>query len=245
VFLIGFPRSGTTLLDTFLLGHPAVQVVEERSTLRGVDALFSRYETLPNLGSTAIDRLRARYFEDLAGFAPPCPGGVVIDKFPLYMHRVPLIHRLFPEARFILALRHPLDVVLSCFITNFKLNPAMANFLDLEKAARLYDLSFDYLERCRALLPLNVHVVRYEALVADQEAELRPLLDFLGLPWHGPVLDHRKAAEERGNIRTASYAQVTEGIYDRARGRWTRYRDQLAPVIPILEPWIEKLGYSL
>ena len=245
VFLIGFPRSGTTLLDTFLLGHPTVQVVEERPTLRGVDSQLGSYTRLPDLAAAEIGRLRERYFRDLAAFASPRPGGTVIDKFPLYMNRVPLIHRLFPDARVILALRHPLDVVLSCYITNFKLNHAMSNFLDLGDAAALYDLSFTYLEKCRELLPLQIHVVRYEELIADQESVLRPLLDYLGLPWHGPALDHVPAAAGRGHIPTASYAQVTEGIYDRARGRWTRYRDQLAPVIPIIEPWIEKLGYSL
>lgn len=99
--------------------------------------------------------------------------------------------------------------------------------------------------RARELLPLDVHEVRYERLIADPAAELRPLLAFLGLPWDARVLDNRAAARTRDYIRTASYAQVAEPIYRRAAGRWQRYRAELEPVLPILAPWAEWLGYPL
>ena len=83
--------------------------------------------------------------------------------------------------------------------------------------------------------PLNVHTVRYEAMVEDLEGEIRPLLDFLGLEWDPRVLDHQKTARERGTIRTFSYAQVTEKIYTRAQGRWLRYRQYFATALPVLE----------
>ena len=127
----------------------------------------------------------------------------------------------------------------------FDLNPAMANFLDLEDAARLYDLALSFWERARAILPLQVHMLRYEALVEDKHAEMRALLAFLGLPWDARVLDNQATAAARGPIITPSYAQVAQPIYQRARGRWERYRAELAPVLPILAPWAEKLGYSL
>ena len=82
-------------------------------------------------------------------------------------------------------------------------------------------------------------------MVEDLEGEMRPLLAFLGLDWDPKVLDNRAAAAGRDYIRTASYAQVAEPIYRRAAGRWTRYRDQLAPVLPILAPWAERLGYEM
>jgi hypothetical protein len=95
------------------------------------------------------------------------------------------------------------------------------------------------------LLPLRVHRIRYERMVEDLAGEMRPLLDFLGLPWDEKVLDNQAAAAGRGHVRTASYSQVSEPIYRRAAGRWERYRDQLAPVLPILAPWAARMGYDM
>ncbi len=160
------------------------------------------------------------------------------------MNLLPIIHRLFPNARVILALRHPCDVVFSCYAANFKLNDAMPNFLRLDTAAELYDLSFRYFEKTRELFDMPVHIVRYENVVADPEAELKPLLEFLGLAWDDQVVDHEATAARRGRIKTASYAQVAEPLYQRSAGRWQNFRKQLEPVLPVLEPWISKFGYS-
>ncbi|MFZ1367260.1 sulfotransferase, partial [Sphingorhabdus sp.] len=137
------------------------------------------------------------------------------------------------------------DVVLSCYMQNFKPTEAMSSFLDLTNASRTYDRIFGYWEQCQSVLPLDVHMLRYEAMVEDVESELRPLFDFLGLDWDPSVLDHQKTARERGYIRTPSYAQVTEKIYSSASGRWQRYRNYMNEVLPILEPWVQKYDYSL
>jgi hypothetical protein len=130
-------------------------------------------------------------------------------------------------------------------MANFQLNRAMVSFTDLDEAARLYDAAFEVWTRATSLLPVRVHIVRYERMVEDLESEMRALLDFLGLAWNAKVLDNRGAAARRDYIRTASYAQVAEPIYGRAAGRWERYRAELAPVLPILAPWAERLGYSI
>ncbi len=161
------------------------------------------------------------------------------------MNAVPLIRRLFPDARIILALRHPCDVVLSCYVTNFRLNDGMSNFVKLDTAAELYDISFAYLERVQQLMPTPTHRVVYENVVADRDRELRALFDFLGLDWHDAVLDHETTARGRGRIKTASYAQVVEPIYNRSAGRWRNYRKHLDPILPILRPWAEKFGYEI
>jgi tetratricopeptide (TPR) repeat protein len=233
VFILGFPRSGTTLLDTLLLNLPQLHVLEELPVLDAVEQI-----------SGDSNRLRERYFEVLAELAPPGPGQIVVDKFPLHMARAPLIHRLFPDARIVFVERHPCDAVLSCFMANFQLNHAMRAFTDLEEAALLYDAAMGAWTRARERLPLDVHPIRYERMVEDLEGEMRPLLAFLGLDWDPKVLDNKAAAAGRDYIRTASYAQVAEPIYRRAAGRWERYRDQLAPVLPILAPWAERLGYE-
>ncbi len=243
-FLLGFPRSGTTLLDTMLMGHPRVAVLEERPPVARIEAEIGGMARLAALSAVDVARLRDLYFEEAAKHVDFGPDTLLIDKFPLHLNKVPYIHRLFPDARFILALRHPCDVVLSCFITNFRLNSAMSNFLDLGTTAEVYDLSFGFWEQARAIMPVSSHAVRYEDMVADVEATLRPLFDYLGLDWTEEAMDHRKTAASRGVIATASYAQVTEPIYQRAKGRWERYRDQLAPVMPVLEPWVKKHGYA-
>ena len=245
VFIVGFPRSGTTLLDTLLMNVPDFQVLEELPILREVEAALGDEANLATLTSEDANALRARYFDALDILAPPAgQGRTVVDKHPLHMTRMPVIHRIFPNAKVILVERHPCDAVLSCFMSNFQLNYGMRGFTELEEAARTYDVVFDAWTRAEALLPLNVHRVRYERMVEDLEGEMRALLDFLGLRWDPAVLDNRASAAARGHVRTASYSQVTEPIYKRSAGRWERYRDQMAPVLPILAPWAERMGYT-
>lgn len=244
VFLVGFPRSGTTLLDTMLMAHPDIEVMEEEPALKKAIDVLGAVERLPTAGDDEIRAAREAYFDYAASVTPLAPGKLLIDKNPLTMNLLPFIRRLFPDARIILALRHPCDVVLSCFMANFKLNDGMANFLRLETTAELYDLSFGYYERVQAAAPLPTHKVVYENVVADRETELRALFGFLGLDWHEAVMEHEKTAQKRGRIKTASYSQVVEPIYTRASGRWQNYRKHLEPVMPVLDPWIRKLGYS-
>lgn len=245
VFLVGFPRSGTTLLDTMLMGHPKIEVLEEEPAIRHASKLFPRVTDLPKADDETIRAAREIYWKVAQSLTPLKPGNLLIDKNPLTMNALPLVRRLFPDARIILALRHPCDVVLSCYITNFRANDGMASFLRLDTAAELYDLSFRYFERARQLLDLPVHQVVYERVVADRESELKSLFGFLDLDWHDAVLAHEETAKGRGRIKTASYAQVVEPIYTRAAGRWQNYRKHLEPVLPILAPWAERFGYEL
>ena len=140
--------------------------------------------------------------------------------------------------------RHPYDVVLSCFMANFTLNQAMRSFTSLEEAARTYDAVFRSWERGKSLFPVDWQAVRYERLVDDAEAELRPVVEWLGLEWSSAIVDHTETAKTRGRVRTASYSQIGEKLYTRARYRWRGYATHLAPVMPILRPWAEKMGYE-
>ena len=245
VFLVGFPRSGTTLLDTILMGHPDTVVLEEQPPLNLVDKALGGLQALAELDEAAIIESRRSYFDEVEKIHPLPEGAMLIDKSPLFLHKVPLIARIFPKARYILALRHPCDVILSCYMSNFRLNTAMANFLDLKDAAAFYDLTFRHWEHASALFPVDAKTVVYERLVEDVAGEVRPLFDWLGLDWRDEALDHQSTAKSRGLITTASYSQVTEPIYKRAAGRWERYRVHLEPIFPIVKPWVEKFGYSL
>ena len=242
IFLVGFPRSGTTLLDTMLMGQPELSVLEERPMIARL--MKSLGDTDPaDLSSADIAKLRGAYFDAARGYGWD-DARWLVDKHPLNMVRAPLIHRLFPRARFILAERHPCDVVLSCFMANFQLNFAMRSFASLEEAARTYVAVFSAWERARALLPIEAHPVRYERLVEDTRAELEPLVEWLGLDWHDNLLAHTETAKARGRVRTASYSQIGEKLYTRASGRWRRYAERLEPAMPLLAPWAERMGYE-
>jgi len=248
IFLIGFPRSGTTLLDTILRGHEAISVVEEkpavlrlRETLRNLP--FGDPDGLANLDERQTAELRQAYFQELDRHIDQ-HRPIQIDKLPLNAVEIGLLQRVFPQARFLLALRHPCDCVLSCFMHDFRLNDAMANFLTLEDTANLYDKVMSVTQQyCDALSP-SLHRVRYEMLVTDPKAEIEPVLDFLGVSWSDAVLDHVTTARRRDRIQTPSYNQVNQPLYTRAAGRWTRYRRHLDPVLPILQPWIRHFGYE-
>jgi tetratricopeptide (TPR) repeat protein len=244
IFVVGFPRSGTTLLDTLLMGHGALQVLEEEPILQRCADALGDFSRLPSLDEKEIAALRDLYWQGVDAIAPGAGGKRVVDKLPLNILGTPLIHRLFPAAPIVFAARHPCDVVLSGFMQDFEINDAMANFLNLSDAAALYDLVLGFWAASQDALPLDVHTVSYERLVADPEAELRPLLAFLGLPWEARLLDHRRTARERGTISTPSYAQVVEPLYAEASGRWLRYRSHMAAVLPLLLPWAERLGYA-
>lgn len=246
VFLVGFPRSGTTLLDQILDAHPGIQVMEERPAINTViSAISDDYpENIRNLTQPDIDRLRHIYFSFIDQQMERKPDTLFVDKLPLNIIDIPLIVRLFPNAKILLAMRHPCDVILSNFMQLFILNDAMANFLTLPDAAHCYakvmGLWLDYEKR----LSLDWHMVRYEDLVSDLEPQARSLLEFLDRPWNNAVLDPASHAMSRGRINTPSYQSVTEPLYQRAKYRWERYRDQMAPVMDEIRPFIKTFGYE-
>lgn len=251
-FLVGFPRSGTTLLDSVLRSHAAVEVVEERPALSAaIRALENRGlhypEDLARLDETVRAELHAQYRSQLdaaRSSAAGDPAALVVDKLPLNLIHADLIAALYPGARIVLALRHPCDCVLSCVMQNFGPNDAMANFWRLEHAAALYDRVMRLWVRARAVLPLNVVEVRYEDVVADFDRTVKWLLTGLGQGWDPGVRRFAETARARKRIDTPSYEQVTQPLYRRASGRWQRYRGHLEPVLPTLRPWIDHFGYD-
>ena len=247
VFLVGFPRSGTTLLDQVLSSHPSIVVLEEKNPMSG---FLQEYATgdaglrrLSALDGPALARHRELYWDRVAeGLSQPRKGRLLVDKLPLYTTFMPIIHRLFPQARFIFALRDPRDVVLSCFMHPFGLNEAMQRFLTLEGTAEFYATVMDFGTRSLAHLGPRAHLLRYEALVEDLESAARGLCDFLGLPWDAAMLRFHDTARKR-RINTPSYHQVVRPVYRDALERWRRYERQLKPVLPLLAPYVERFGY--
>lgn len=245
VFLLGFPRSGTTLLERVLTVLPRVIASEERETLTEATIEFMRspaaLDRLAAISPADAERHRAIYWRRVREMGDDPAGRVFIDKLPLNTIKLPLVAKLFPDARILFALRDPRDVVLSCFRQRFRVNPSMFEFLTLEGAARFYVqvMQLSDLYRERFALPVFEH--RYEDLVNDFEGRARAACDFVGVDW---TPEMRRFGESGGRrpVATTSAAQVARGLYDGA-GQWRRYADQLAPVIPILQPWIDRLGY--
>lgn len=249
VFLLGFARSGTTLLEQILDSHPALQTLDEKPTVSAVVAAFeemaqSSENTLAQLSKEQIAKLRQVYFNEAARYIDLEVDCLLVDKMPLNTINVHLIWRIFPNAKFILAIRHPCDVLLSCFMQNFRSNEAMLNFLSLEGGATIYQEVMGLWKEAVKLLPLDYHRVRYEDLVIDFEAETRSLLNFLGVGWNASVMGHTRHAIKRGTIKTPSYHQVTQPIYQDAKYRWRRYKKQFESIMPILQPYIEYFGYE-
>jgi tetratricopeptide (TPR) repeat protein len=243
-FVLGFPRSGTTLLDTFLMGHPEVFVLEELPLVRAAEMALGDMIELPLRSPRELELARTAYFAELDRHIEAGSSPLIVDKLPLNMLALPLIHSLFPDARIIFAQRHPCDAVLSCFMQAFDLNDSMASFLAIEDSAAFYDAAMSLWTNSCEALAAKVHKVVYEELVANPEAALTPAVQFLGLEWRDELLDHRATAKARGAISTPSYNQVTQPLNRAPSGRWRRYQEQLEPVLPVLLPWARRLGYE-
>ncbi len=246
VFLLGYPRSGTTLVENILASAPGVVALEEQPTFADVDqVLVADDGTMPDLDAldpALLTELRGKYWRRVRGWAGEVEGRVFVDMNPYNGIKLPVIARLFPDARILIMRRDPRDVVLSCFKINFTPSLAAYALSDLEEAARHYDALMRLIELCRERLPLAYHEVRYDRLVADFETTVRAMADFAGLEWTEDFRAFDKTAQTRG-VRTASATQVRRGLYD-GGGKWRRYQEQLAPVLPILAPWVERFGFA-
>ena len=250
VFIVGFPRSGTTLLEQILATRAEIKTLEEKPLVASMINLFNvrglRYpEDLSSMNDDLIYDLRRAYLHKASEFLPRHYKGIFIAKLPLNIVDIGLIHQVFPQSKIVLALRHPWDICLSCFMQNFKLNESMIHFLSLEDTARLYDQVFALWDTYVNRLPLNYYLLKYENIVTDFEKETKRLFAFLNLTWDPSVHDYHLRAKSRGTITTPSYHQVTESIYNRSLNRWKKYVQFLKPTYKILHPHIESFGYQL
>jgi hypothetical protein len=247
VFIVGFPRSGTTLLDQMLDAHPSLQVLEERPALEAVVAELGRLPgaypaALADCTGPALDALRQVYWDAADRHIARQPGRRLVDKYPFNLVRIHLGMTLFPRAKWVFAVRHPCDVVLSCFMQNFGFTDTTHGFWSLEQTASIYAQVMGlWLEQRQRLAP-DCLDLRYEDLIADFEANARRLLEFLDLPWDPRVLAYYEHARTR-RIATPSYAQVVQPIYRSAQNRWLNYRPWFAAVESRLAPLAQRLGY--
>jgi len=253
LFVLGFPRSGTTLLEQTLTAHPRIAAGDELPFIveiadlmpRLLDSPLSYPEALSELWMgdhrEDLDNLRDHYLRKVAQLGiVPDRAVWFTDKMPLNETHLGLIGLLFPDSPLVHVTRHPLDVMLSVF-SNLLTHGFYCAYA-LDSAARHYALVMDLVEHYRREMKLNYLRVRYEDIVQDQEASIRRVMAFVGEDFDPGCLAFH---ENRRYARTASYAQVAERLYDRSRYRYRNYLPQLQPIIPILQPVIEQLGYTV
>jgi hypothetical protein len=246
VFLIGFPRSGTTLLEVALDAHPRIVSIEEHELLSDSVRRYLRepldLQPLLQADGNQLGALREAYWSRVRQAGVEVGGKVFLDKHPFNTLKLPLIARLFPRAKILFARRDPRDVVLSCFRRRFKMNPAMYELLTLPGAAAFYDVVMDLADIARPVLGLDWRDVRYETLVTDFAQETRSICKFLGIEWVDGMENFAARVQQREHS-TPSTAQLARGLNQSGIEQWRHYEQALQPVFPTLQRWIDRFGY--
>jgi len=250
--LTGFPRSGTTLLEQVLDSHSSLVSSDEREAFaRDIFPAMWLTPGTPMPTPAALDAvplqrllaLRTRYLECMeAALNEPIGNRVHLDKNPTLTVVLCGLLRLFPEARVLIALRDPRDVVVSCFMQYLPLNANSIYFLDLKRAAQRYANDIGLWLKLRDKIASPWLEVRYEDTVLRLEPEARRALEFLGLTWEADMLDYRDRLRQKP-VASPTYEAVSKPLYTTAIGRWKHYQEFLEPYLPVLQPAIEAFGY--
>ena len=248
IFMVGFPRSGTTLLDTILRTHKKISVIEEKPLVNNfIDELEKKingnFSNLIDIDNDFYHQLRNKYFDQRNLYIKENINEILIDKLPLNIIYVAEIYRFFPKAKFIFALRNPYDVVLSCFMQPFPLNNAMANLTNLEDATYLYNKVMELWSLYAEKLNINFHEIKYEDTVLNFKDTIKDLLEFLDLDWSDDLNEFYKTALNRGLINTPSYNQVNSPLYKTAIDRWKNYENKFHYFKHNLDKWVIKFRY--
>ena len=247
IFLIGFPRSGTTLLDTILRTNKTIDVIEEKPILRNFLIKLEKktkndFNQLKDLDLEFIEEMRSFYFEEREKYLNK-KTKIVIDKMPLNIIHIGEILRFFPNAKFIFALRHPYDSVLSCFMQYFSLNPAMKNFLSIDNSAMTYDLVMKLWLIYKKKFKINFHFIKYEDVVLNFEKTTKDMFKFLDVDWSDETKNFYLTAKNRKDIVTPSYNQVTSPLYLKSISRWKNYKKNFVRAKNYLDKWVNEFDY--
>lgn len=250
--LCGHPRSGTTLLEQVLDSHPDIISAEETNIfhdnaypllLRNCPPEASILDVLESAPAATLRLARENYFRCMEKFlGNPIAGRLLIDKNPILTFLIPPFVRIFPETKFLVALRDPRDVCLSCFMQPLPLNQSAAAFLTLEGAVEDYAALMTMYQTLAPLLKNSCLEVRYEDMVDDLESVARRTLDFLGVGWDERVLRFDEHARQK-LVRSPTYADVAKPVFKTAVGRWRNYQKYLEPHLEKLEPFVKAFGY--
>ena len=247
--LIGFPRSGTTLIQHILQTHPAIHSTEEVPAIPRIAEQLERNgnypECLRNMTDTEVQRFHDIYFKIHKGEPDWKDKSVLIDKYPLLSIHAGLFYRIFPGCPIIFALRHPCAAIWSAYTQMFIPNEALIHTYSLEDTVTLYCKTMELWLHYKSIIPFKAMYVRYEDLIDNMPSVTAAILEFLGLPWDDDVLRFHHHALKRGDIRTPSYSQITQPIYSDSKEKWLHYRTHFEPYFKQLKPYADKWGYEL
>ncbi|MGF7161599.1 tetratricopeptide (TPR) repeat protein [Rhodoligotrophos appendicifer] len=242
IFIVGMPRSGTTLTEQILASHPSVAAAGESGAFNhlrvGPARIAVTPETMPevlSLMGAEETRQLARTFIDFLP-AEARSRSRTTEKTPIYFKYLGLLALLFPQARFIHCRRDPVDTCLSCFQQNFALNNVTFSF-DLEDLAHEYRIYRGYMDHWNDVLPVPLFELHYERLIAEPERWTRELLTFVDLPWDDACLAFH---ETKRTVATASLRQVRQPIYTSSVAKWKRYERYLSPLLKGLGPLVSE-----
>ena len=251
--LCGHPRSGTTLLEQVLDSHPDIVSAEETQVFRD-DAYFPfkrdfqqstpMLTVLDSMPLNALEQSRENYFRCMELFlGNPISDRLLIDKNPSLTTLIPAAIRIFPEMKFIVALRDPRDVCLSCFMQPLPLNQVSSSYLSLEDTFEEYASLMGFWRAIAPRMRNPCIEVRYEDVVSNLEPVSRRVLEFFGVPWDATVLRFDEHARKK-LVRSPTYADVTKPLFKGAVGRWRNYQKHLEPWLKRLDPFVKAFGYE-
>jgi hypothetical protein len=251
VLLCGHPRTGTTLMETILESHRDVITADESPVFSQEvsNALLrlarnrkdrSLLETLDRVPADLRNQWADRYAAQMQGWLQePVGARWLVDKNPILTPQLPIAARVFPGMRYLVMLRDPRDVILSCFMQPLPLNAVSVHYLTLESAARQYVRVMDAWRRFRDPLPDTQWLeIDYRELVHDLPRQARRVLDFLELPWHRRIRHFHKTGHRRV-LQSPSYGDVTRPAYTHALHRWEHYAEFIKPCEKILTPVVK------
>lgn len=238
VFVVGMPRSGTTLIEQIISRHPQADGAGELLKMTQIgqqilgDGDVSTAEFRSNLSEEKLTDYAREYLSELERNC--CESLRIVDKMPGNFLNLGLIHLLFPRARIIHVIRHPLDVCLSCYFQAFQ---GVEMSYDLDWIANQYILYRKAMDHWKSVLPDNAIVdVHYEQIIDDTEPAIRQLIDACGLDWDPVCME---AGESGRAIVTASYVQAQQPLYTTSRRRWVNYASHLAGVAKRLREYLD------
>jgi tetratricopeptide (TPR) repeat protein len=249
VFIVGFPRSGTTLLEQILSAHPTLASVDEKPMVQRMleflrEKGWNYPDALVELSVTDRAALRARYWEEAQRWVTRGANVRLVDKHPLNFLALPLIRFAFPNAPVIFCRRHPCDSILSSYLQDFRDPRLAAECVSLERLSKLFVRLAQRWQDDTREFPDHILICRHEDLIDDLDAALQRIGDFLGIEDVAPMRDYNANARSRGFIGTPSYAQVVQPINADAKDRWRRYADHLQASLPLLAPILDDWGYE-
>jgi hypothetical protein len=248
LIMLGFPRSGTTLLENILDSHPSISTLEEISSLVEPDRLLRRYlantPSVEIVPSELVMHMRAAYYDALNTDVDVDSAKFVIDKMPIMSSRATYLKNLFGNKRYIFSIRHPYDVVISCFKQTFATNLAMDCFTSFEESCRTYDFVMELWFSNFDLDSKDVCYVKYDNLCTKFDEEVARVLNFIGVNWDPAVRGFAENAKMRAQ-KTPSYGKVKLGNTIGVQSSWKNYRFLFEkPEARVLDKWVTFFEYE-